>query len=114
MHRTVLGQTALGLTGLSGTLLAGRAPDSPPTVEPSNNKQVWIASFCQEKLRADHPDAMIQNVLHAMQDVVHLKPDILCLPEVFHVANIAKRPAAAKAAVMAAISAVSASTSRQS
>jgi len=35
--------------------------------------------------------------VQAMQEVAPLRPDILCLPEVFHVANLTKRPASVDA-----------------
>jgi predicted amidohydrolase len=57
-----------------------------------------VATFCQEKLRADRPERMVEKIVQAMQEVVPLRPDILCLPEVFHVANLTNRPALVYAA----------------
>ena len=64
----------------------------------SASRQVWVATFCQEKLSADTPQTMIDKTLRAMEDVLPQQPDIICLPESFHCANLRQRPATVDAA----------------
>lgn len=105
-RRHVLQRTGIGLAA-AGSALTGRAssPAGAAPLESSRERsdnpsrqQVWVATFCQEKLRASGSAEMMQKVIASMEEVAPFKPDIICLPEVFHAANIGKRPALADAA----------------
>lgn len=55
-------------------------------------REVWIATVSQHELFAESSREMITKVLNIMDEIVPLKPDIICLPEVFPFSNIPKRP----------------------
>lgn len=106
-RRKVLQGTGVGLAAVSSGLT--RSVSSQEEAAPlesiherparvPHRREVWVATFCQEKLRANRPAEMIQKVIESLQDVAPLKPDIICLPEVFHVANLSDRPAPVDAA----------------
>lgn len=82
----------LVLTGVSAAALCGLAPRkfaaaSETPAEPHLPREVWVASVCQAGLSAESPKQMIDKVLGRMKQIVPMKPDIICLPEMFHVAN---------------------------
>lgn len=81
--------------GLSAGILAAAATQTLAATTPGKEKQsvrlpreVWVASICQDKLEADNYQDMIGRMLARMKDVVPMQPDIICLPEVFPVANL--------------------------
>ena len=47
------------------------------------SREVWVASICQARLRAETYEGMIQKVLGRMAEVAPMQPDIVCLPEAF-------------------------------
>ncbi len=51
-------------------------------------REVWVASISQNDMREDNHKAMIRAMLARMEEVVPLKPDIVCLPEVFAFSNL--------------------------
>lgn len=51
-------------------------------------REVWVASICQAKLKAENPEGMVQKILARMEEVVPMHPDIICLPEAFHVVGL--------------------------
>lgn len=55
-------------------------------------REVWIATISQEGIVADSSKEMSSTILELMNEIAPLKPDIICLPEVFPFANIPKRP----------------------
>jgi beta-ureidopropionase len=103
-RRTFLNSTAMAFTGSWATRvgLADEPSDSankqPTARRRTKRGPVWVATFCQEKLRTDSPEAMIAKVLGAMHEVLPQQPDILCLPECFHAANVNERPPLAELA----------------
>ncbi len=81
-------------SGALGAGLAGRAafsaslPQPTPTPRPRRlPREIWVATISQNNLTADNPDAMIRRMLALMEETLVYDPDIICLPEVFHVAN---------------------------
>ncbi|WP_165701528.1 carbon-nitrogen hydrolase family protein [Crateriforma conspicua] len=94
-RRHFLGHATVGLsTGLA--VSATGSAESPQRSDHGNTKSekkvdrrnVWVASICQHKLSARTPEEMSAKVLRRMKEVVPTNPDIICLPECFHVANI--------------------------
>jgi predicted amidohydrolase len=66
---------------------------SVPT--PRLPREVRIATVCQQDLQASSPKAMVAKVVRLMGQTVTSKPDLICLPEVFPVANLStSRPSA--------------------
>ena len=51
-------------------------------------RQVWVATVCQAGLSAKSSEEMIELMLGRMEEIVPQQPDIICLPEMFHVANL--------------------------
>lgn len=89
-RRGFLGQATAGVAAsvvapyITGSSAAReRASDAPRLP-----REVWIASVCQHGMQASHPDEMVQKMIDRMQEIVPLQPDMICLPEMFHVANL--------------------------
>src|SRR5690606_40435439 len=49
---------------------------------------VWIASMTQEGMTGNTVREVIDGALHQMEIALPNSPDIICLPEVFHVAGV--------------------------
>jgi predicted amidohydrolase len=58
-------------------------------VTPSN-REVWIAGLSQMWIRADTAESMTAIVLDKLKEAVALRPDFVCLPELFPFQNIEK------------------------
>ena len=62
-------------------------------------REVWIASISQVGLAARDVDEMVGKMLDRMAEVVHYRPDIVCLPEAFPFVHLSTpRPPAAEVA----------------
>jgi len=55
-------------------------------------REVWIATVSQHGISAESAGGMRDKILGLMEQMVPLKPDIICLPEVFLYSNIPERP----------------------
>ncbi len=64
---------------------------SEPTQRPRLPREVWVASVCQAGLSASTTEEMTEKMLRRMEEIVPQRPDIICLPEMLHVANL-KQP----------------------
>jgi beta-ureidopropionase len=53
-----------------------------------SRRQVWVASLCQHKIDAATLQENIRKILHRMEEVLPMQPDVICLPECFHVAGM--------------------------
>ncbi len=76
------GMAAMGALGFKGSALAQN---------PGGEKlprEVWLASFSQEGVEADSPDAMVKKVMDHLQGLEPFSPDVVCLPEVFPFSNV--------------------------
>lgn len=78
LKKTIAG-SAVGM-GISAHALAKSAETSP--------RQVWIASLTQHGIQGRDYKESIDAALRKMEQCVSMSPDIICLPEVFHVAAI--------------------------
>ena len=91
---------SVGSGAVATAPLAGAAA-SPAQVADRQRprREVWVASICQAGLSAQNSSEMISKVLRRMEEVIPMKPDVVCLPECFHVANLkGARPALADSA----------------
>jgi predicted amidohydrolase len=59
--------------------------------ETTSQREVWIAGFSQMWLRAETADQMVEKMLTILKDVTPLRPDFVCLPEVFPFEMIQKK-----------------------
>lgn len=51
-------------------------------------REVWIATLTQYHLTGNSVDELIANSVKAMESVACYRPDIICLPETFHVVGV--------------------------
>ncbi len=62
-------------------------------------RQVWITSLTQEGIAGASPSEVVASAVRKMESLSSFEPDIICLPEAFHVAGLTGRqPAVADAA----------------
>ncbi len=58
-------------------------------------REVWIASVSHEGLDAATPAGMGKKMLQRMEEIVPMRPDVICLPETFLVSNLTQAAPAA-------------------
>lgn len=96
-RREFLSKSALGLgaAGLFNPMNAATMSAGPESKRLP--REIWIATITQHYLKGDTIDEVIRNTIKTMETVVCYRPDIICLPEVFHVAGLpGKVPVSAK------------------
>lgn len=102
-RRSLIRQAAAGLgAGVVANAASGTTSAAEHTREQSigrSRREVWVASLCQHGLSAGSPEEMCRKILNRMEQTLPMQPDVICLPECFHVANVAKdsRPRVADA-----------------
>ena len=82
---------SLGAMGMLPHLgKAGEIPASFPLVEKAERlpREVWIATLTQHDIEGEKVEDAINAALKNMEMVVSYQPDIICLPEAFHVATL--------------------------
>ncbi len=58
-------------------------------IEPTRlPREVWVASLYQAGLSASRPTKMTQEMLRRMEQIIPQQPDIICVPEMFQIANM--------------------------
>lgn len=77
-----LGTGALGLEGFTHPHVVNKRG-----VEP-NGRDVWVATMSQYGIQGNNYQEAIQKAIQQMEIALSLSPDIICLPEAFHVADI--------------------------
>lgn len=85
-RRAFLTTSALGLGAATGLPVFSKAAPEAGSV-PRLPREVWIASFGQDGLVNENPEAMIRKTLSMMEGIAHQKPDIISLPEIFSKAH---------------------------
>lgn len=75
------GAATMGITGTGLGAQVSKAERNP--------REVWIASITQHNIKGKDWQSSVQAALRQMEICLPLSPDIICLPEVFHVAGIA-------------------------
>lgn len=81
-RRTFLTTSVLGV-GAASSIPVFSKPASVAGKVPRLPREVWIASFGQDGLDNENPEAMIRKTLSMMEGIAHQKLDIICLPELF-------------------------------
>lgn len=80
----------------SGLTLSSSALSSPASRDEESEidklpREVWIASFSSEKFEAANYTEMVDQVMEEMEGIVHYKPDVICLPEIFAFFRISEK-----------------------
>ncbi|EPR65523.1 carbon-nitrogen hydrolase family protein [Cyclobacterium qasimii] len=80
-------------SGLSsmGILSVNSHPLPDSAVPKKLPREVWVAGISQEGVYADKAEDMLDRIFSLMDKVLVNQPDIICLPEVFHTANVTKK-----------------------
>ncbi|MEN8156253.1 MAG: carbon-nitrogen hydrolase family protein [Bacteroidota bacterium] len=93
-RRNFIRKSALGIGGVTATGIAakGVAPAEENLQSGHTPREVWIATISQHEIGAKDSGEMVSRLLGIMDEIVPLKPDIICLPELFAFSNIGKRP----------------------
>ncbi len=87
----------VGVLGASPVLASMNSEDRD--TKNSSDRMVWVASLTQEGIKGTNYKEAVQAALKQMEYALPFSPDIYCLPEVFHVANLTgSRPAIKEAA----------------
>ena len=79
-----LGASALGLTGFSNPALQTQRAQPTDRLP----REVWVATLTTHKMEGSNCQEVIRAALGQMENALPLSPDIICLPEVFHVAGV--------------------------
>ncbi|MEN8202341.1 MAG: carbon-nitrogen hydrolase family protein [Bacteroidota bacterium] len=93
-RRDFIRKSALGIGGVTSAGLGakGAAPGEKGEQPGNTPREVWIAALSQHEIVANGSGEMVSRMLGIMDEIVPLKPDIICLPELFPFSNIGKRP----------------------
>jgi beta-ureidopropionase len=91
-RRNFVRTAALG-SGMASLAVPGMAYERGHSSErmAKDPRDVWIAGFSQMWLRADSAEAMVDKVWEQLGALEALRPDFLCLPEVFPFEMISKK-----------------------
>ena len=81
------GLTTIGNIGLAESIKSDRHSDGVLNPAGKLPREVWIASFSQERLSAETPDDMVKRVIESLKGIEPFSPDVVCLPECFYIAN---------------------------
>jgi len=74
-----------------GILAVNSQPLPYSSIPEKLTREVWVAGISQEDIFVDTAEDMFDRIFALMDKVLVNQPDIICLPEVFHTANIAKK-----------------------
>lgn len=94
-RRNFLSKTALGVGGagfLHGSVNAGGLDPASAPAEKNKRlpREVWVATLTQYDLRGNTVKELIANTVKVMESVASYTPDVVCLPEAFHVSGLPK------------------------
>jgi predicted amidohydrolase len=92
-RRSFLSKTALGVGSAAFLNTAVHAGElDPVAVAAEKNKrlprEVWVAALTQYELKGNTVKEVIANTVKVMESVACYAPDVVCLPEAFHVAGL--------------------------
>ena len=82
LRNTTIGASAFGLS----SFMASSALDAKEYVKMP--REVWIATITQYNIQGNDLASTLRSAIKQMENAVPFKPDIYCLPEVFHWAGI--------------------------
>ncbi len=85
-------KTAALTSGISsmGVVSVNSQPLPIPSVQEKLPREVWVAGISQEDIYVETAEDMFDRIFALMDKVLVNKPDIICLPEVFHTSNVNK------------------------
>lgn len=87
------GATGVAAVGQSASSAENQAAKTKRPRRAGRRREVWVASICQDGLTANSLPQMCDKMLNRMAETLPMQPDVICLPECFHVANLSgKRP----------------------
>jgi len=93
-RRSFINKSAMGVGVVTamggGTKVVAQQQDK--VLQDKLPQEVWIATVSQHELFTDNSKDMISKILEIMDEIVPLKPDIICLPEAFPFSNAGERP----------------------
>jgi len=78
---------SISTIGLAETFGIDRPSNSPENPVGKLPREVWIASFSQEKLFTDSIETMVKSVMEYLRAIEPFVPDVICLPESFYISN---------------------------
>ena len=55
-------------------------------------REVWVATISQFGIKGETMEQLIEAALQEMENAVPFSPDIICLPEVFHLVGVKNKP----------------------
>ena len=86
-------KTAAMTSGISsiGVLPVNSTPLPDSSLIGKLPREVWVAGISQEAVFADSAEQMVDEIFILMEKVLVNQPDIICLPELFHTANIKQK-----------------------
>src|SRR5690606_13523961 len=97
-RRKFLSKTALSVGGAGFLATSANAGVLSSETNERLPREVWIASLTQHELKGNSVREIIGSAVKAIETVAAYKPDIVCLPEAFHVQGLPKRPSYAESA----------------
>src|SRR5687768_1359185 len=94
-RRNFLSKTALGVGGAGFLSTSVNAGGLYPTAAPAEKnkrlpREVWVATLTQYDLRGNTVKELIANTVKVMESAASYTPDVVCLPEAFHVSGLPK------------------------
>ena len=94
-RRNFLSKTALGVGGASLLNTSANAGGHDPVAAPAEKnkrlpREVWVAALTQYDLKGNTIQELIANTVKVMESVACYTPDVVCLPEAFHVSGLPK------------------------
>ncbi|WP_439482787.1 carbon-nitrogen hydrolase family protein [Cyclobacterium plantarum] len=92
-HRRKFLKTAALTAGVSsmGILPARSQPFQGSEASNKLPREVWVAGISQTDIKVETAEDMFDRIFALMDKVLVNQPDIICLPEVFHTSNVAKK-----------------------
>ncbi|MDD2286660.1 MAG: carbon-nitrogen hydrolase family protein [Prolixibacteraceae bacterium] len=83
-----LGTLAVGVTGVVGATNVVPPKIINTDVPSKKPREVWIATITQHNIGGNGVEDSINSAIRQMGNALPFSPDVICLPEAFHVAGI--------------------------
>ncbi|MBN2326083.1 MAG: carbon-nitrogen hydrolase family protein, partial [Candidatus Omnitrophica bacterium] len=78
--------------GLGAAALAKTSDASEQSGRKPNRHEVWIASITLERLDARSGEEKVDKVIGRMEETLHCRPDVICIPETFPYHGVSNKP----------------------
>ncbi|MEK6476071.1 carbon-nitrogen hydrolase family protein [Catalinimonas sp. 4WD22] len=92
---------ALGSVSLVSQFAYAKPKYHTPEKVPKLNRlprEIWVAALTQQGIAGDSLEEVVQSAVRKMESVSSYEPDIICLPEYFHVQGLRNNPLSIKEA----------------